>query len=256
METRIFIKTIITVFIYPVSLFILICFWLIFHLFKNTVTKRIKLLFISFFIFFVLLTMNPTASIFINSLEDDFTSLIDTNEIKSAEYILILGGGYQVDHFNVMPENNQLDESSLARLIEGIRLKKINPKAKFIFSGSKPGISEHESVAKLYQKTYKIITYDTNNYILSELPHNTKSESIEAFKIAGKSKIILVTSASHMPRSVYLFKKSGCNVIAAPCHYSSKKLEYKFHFPNGNSITQTELAIHEYIGIWLYKLFD
>ena len=253
MLKRIILKKILTIFIFPISLFGLICIWFIYHLSRNSVTKRIKIVFISSFVFFFLITMQPFASIFINSLENDYESLLDTNKIKSAEYIIILGGGYTDD--KTMPESSQLGISSLARLIEGMRLKKINTKAKFIFSGGKP-FTEKYSEASIYQKTYKSISYDTANYILSELPHNTKSEADEAFKLIGKSKLILVTTASHMPRSVYLFEKMGCNVIPAPCDFSVKDLAFLPNFPSGMSIKQTELAIHEYVGIWGYKLFD
>ncbi len=197
--------------------------------------------------------MQPFASIFINSLENDYECLLDSNKIKSADYIIILGGGY-ADNIN-MPASSQLGLYSLARLIEGMRLKKINPNAQLIFSGGTQ-FNENNTQASLLNKAYLSLINDTNKNILSELPHNTKSEADEAFKLVGKSKLILVTSASHMPRSFYLFNKIGCNVIAAPCDFSVKDLEYYPNFPNGMSIKQTELAIHEYLAILGYKLFD
>ena len=124
-----------------------------------------------------------------------------------------------------------------------------------IFSGGKQ-FNENKTQASLLNKAYLSLINDTIINILSELPHNTKSEADEAFKLIGKSKLILVTTASHMPRSVYLFNKMGCNVIAAPCDFSVKDLEYFPNFPNGMSINQTEIAIHEYVAILGYKLFD
>ena len=205
--------------------------------------------------------MQPFSSIFINSLENDYACLLDSNKIKSAEYIIILGGGYTEDAN--MPASSQLGVSSLARLVEGMRLKKINPNAKLIFSGGKQFNDRlvrvfvfQSTQASLLNKAYLSLINDTIINILSELPHNTKSEADEAFKRIGKSKLILVTTASHMPRSVYLFNKMGCNVIAAPCDFSVKDLEYFPNFPNGMSINQTEIAIHEYVAILGYKLFD
>ncbi|MCF8429698.1 MAG: YdcF family protein [Bacteroidia bacterium] len=253
MLKRIILKKILTILIFPISLFGIICIWFIYHLTRNSVTKKIKIIFISAFVFFYLITMQPFASIFINSLENNYACLLDSNKIKNAEYIVILGGGYTDDEN--MPASSQLGLASLARLIEGMRLKKINPTAQFIFSGGKPYTEKH-SEASIYQKTYRSISYDTTNYLLSELPHNTKSEADEVFKLIGKSKIIVVTTASHMPRSMYLFEKMGCKVTAAPCDFSVKDLEYFPSFPNGMSIKQTELAIHEYVAIWCYKLFD
>ena len=253
MLKRTILKKILTIFIFPISLFGIICIWFIYHLIRNSVTRKIKIIFISSFVFFFLLTMQPFASILINSLENDYECLLDSNKIKSAEYIIILGGGYNNDEN--LPASSQLGVSSLARLVEGMRLKKINPNAKIIFSGGTQ-FNENNTQANLLNNAYLSLVNDTTNNILSELPHNTKSEADEAYKLIGKSKLILVTTASHMPRSVYLFNKMGCNVIAAPCDFSVKNLEYYPSFPNGMSIKQTEMAIHEYLAIIGYKLFD
>lgn len=253
MIKRIILKKILTILIFPISLFGIICIWFIYHLSRNSVTKKIKIIFISSFVFFFLITMQPFASIFINSLENDYESLLDSNKIKSAEYIIILGGGYTDDE--KMPASSQLGVSSLARLVEGMRLKRINPTAKLIFSGGKQ-FNENKTQASLSNKAYLSLINDTIINILSEQAHNTKSEADEAFELIGKSKLILVTTASHMPRSVYLFNKMGCNVIAAPCDFTVKDFEYFPGFPSGMSIHQTEIAIHEYVAICGYKLFN
>jgi uncharacterized SAM-binding protein YcdF (DUF218 family) len=195
--------------------------------------------------------MQPIAGIFINSLENDFVCLTDTNTIKEAQYIIILGGGYK-DAEN-MPTTSQLGSSSLLRLVEGIRLKKINPNAKLIFSGGKP-FSEKYSEASIYESAYKSLTSDKSKQILSEIPHNTKSEADETYKLIGNKKLIVVTSANHMKRAVYLFEKMGCNVIPAPCDFLVKNIKYYPALPSWSSIKQTEFAIHEYIGLLRYKI--
>ncbi len=253
MLKRIILKKLLTIVIFPISLFSLITFWFIYKLYKYALTFKVKVIFITSFVFMFLITMQPISGIFIHSLEKNYAPLIDSFKIKEADYIIVLGGGYN-DEDN-MPETSLLGSSSLQRLIEGIRLKKINPNATLIFSGAKP-YTEKYSEAKIASLAYKSIVSDSSNFILSELPHNTKSEADEAHKIVGDKKLILVTTASHMPRAMYLFKKMGCNVIAAPCDFNVKNLKYYPNFPNGNSIKQTEIAIHEYMAIVGYKLFD
>lgn len=253
MLKRIILKKILTILIYPASVFSLLGVWFSFLLVRNKVTTRAKYIFIISFALFIVITMQPTAAIMVHSLENDYASLVDTNKIKEAEYIIVLGGGY--NDGEQMPANSLLSGSSLARLVEGIRLKQINNKAKLIFSGGKP-YTENYTEASIYQRTYFSLTKDTLPNILSELPHNTKSEADEAFKLVGNKKMILVTSSTHMPRAMYLFQKMGCNVTPAPCEFFVKTLKYYPNFPSGNSIKQTEIAIHEYIGLLGYKLFD
>lgn len=253
MLKRIILKKILTILIYPASVFSLIGFWFSFLLLKNKVTSKAKFIFLGSFFLFVIITMQPTAAIMVHSLENNYSSLIDTNKIKEAEYIIVLGGGY--NDGDEMPESSLLSSGSLSRLIEGIRLKQINKNAKLIFSGGKP-YTENHTEASIYQNAYKSLTNDTIPQILSEIPHNTKSEADEAFKLVGNKKMLLVTSATHMPRAMYLFQKMGCNVTPAPCDFFVKKVKYYPNFPSGNSIKQAEIAIHEYVGILGYKLFD
>jgi uncharacterized SAM-binding protein YcdF (DUF218 family) len=164
-----------------------------------------------------------------------------------------LGGGF--NYQKNMPATTLLGNSSLLRLIEGMRLKLINPKAKLIFSGGKP-FTEDYTEAKIYEEAYQMLSKDTTKQMLSTLPHNTKSEAVEAFNLIGNKKLILVTSASHMKRAIYLFKKAGCDVIAAPCDFNVKGMKYYPSLPSGGSIKAVELALNEYVGLLGYKLFD
>lgn len=252
--TRVIIKKIFTILFYPTSLLALVSIWFIYSLVKGKPTKWPKYIFIGLFIATLLVTSQPISSIFINSLENDYESLLDSNKIKQAQYIVILGGGYSKGE-NI-PATSQLNNSSLARLIEGMRLKVINPNATIIFSGGNNNFDSKESEAQIYQLAYKTISNDTSRQILSERPHNTRSEADETFKLIGNKPIIIVTTAWHMPRAMYLFKQAGCNAIAAPCDYLAKEITYLPDLPNSNSIRQFEMAFHEYIGIAAYKLLD
>lgn len=70
-------------------------------------------------------------------------------------------------------------------------------------------------------------------------------------------KIILVTSASHMIRSIAVFKKSGFTVYPAATdfQYAETKPTFLFDiFPNANALALSTTAFHEYYGIIGYKL--
>lgn len=79
-------------------------------------------------------------------------------------------------------------------------------------------------------------------------------------------RILLVTSAMHMPRSVPLFEKQGFTVIPAPTDYtvtlrpvqkpfSETWPDYFFSlFPSAFSLNDSTLAIKEYVGMVVYRL--
>lgn len=82
----------------------------------------------------------------------------------------------------------------------------------------------------------------------------------------GIDRIILVTSASHMPRAVGLFEYQGFDVIPAPTDYGVTQAGWEnlwqpnlatqvFNFfPDVSNLNTTTRVIKEYLGILLYRL--
>jgi uncharacterized SAM-binding protein YcdF (DUF218 family) len=98
---------------------------------------------------------------------------------------------------------------------------------------------------------------------------NTYENAVNSRQILeakGIQRILLVTSAMHMPRSVALFRKQGLEVIPAPTDFSitQENWDQLVHgnaanwFLNlapqaGNLATTTE-ALKEYLGMFIYHL--
>ena len=72
----------------------------------------------------------------------------------------------------------------------------------------------------------------------------------------GKKPFVLVTTASHMRRSVALFKKQGANPVPAPTGHRVKeagdaKIGWPSFFPKSSNIEKAEALFHEQLGlIW------
>jgi uncharacterized SAM-binding protein YcdF (DUF218 family) len=83
---------------------------------------------------------------------------------------------------------------------------------------------------------------------------NTYGESQAVKKLMdenGWSKIFLVTSAWHMPRSQAVFESSGVKVIPVACDFKSiPKLSWKF-FPQSAYFLDMQIFLREKVG-WLY----
>lgn len=90
---------------------------------------------------------------------------------------------------------------------------------------------------------------------------NTREEAMKVAALAkerGWKKILLVTSASHMPRSVGTFAKAGVEgVVPVPCHYMSSFNQigdfHWFHLPHRGAFDRFDSWFHEVIGIWIYR---
>ena len=73
---------------------------------------------------------------------------------------------------------------------------------------------------------------------------------------AGIRRIVLVTSAWHMPRSVWCFERQGMKVIPAPTDYFTRMSAYdeRSWFPRWNTFAESCEALHEYLGLLWYRL--
>ena len=87
--------------------------------------------------------------------------------------------------------------------------------------------------------------------------------SKEILERLGSKRILLVTSAVHMPRSMAIFRKQGIEAIAAPTDYlvsddlSGPKPAYitiTRWMPDAQYLARTTRALKEYIGLVIYRL--
>lgn len=72
----------------------------------------------------------------------------------------------------------------------------------------------------------------------------------------GIKDIILVTSAWHIPRSVWCFEAQGFNVIPAPTAYLTSQQDYDMRsfIPRWTVFSDSGQALHEYLGLFWYRL--
>jgi uncharacterized SAM-binding protein YcdF (DUF218 family) len=82
----------------------------------------------------------------------------------------------------------------------------------------------------------------------------------------GITRIALVTSAWHMPRSVALFEAQGFEVVPAPTDFGVTEASWQamldgdwqaqvlYFLPNVSAMHQLTTSLKEYFGLWYYQL--
>ncbi|HVU18522.1 MAG TPA: YdcF family protein [Candidatus Didemnitutus sp.] len=89
---------------------------------------------------------------------------------------------------------------------------------------------------------------------------NTRDEAqavAALMKQRGWKKVILVTSAWHMPRAAHLFRKAGVEFIPFPVdfrHDAERKFSLLDFFPTADSLTATSMVLREWYGLAFYTL--
>lgn len=254
-------KKIVSQFFYPVSLCLeililgLVCLWATRRqrLGKVLVTLGTGLL--------LLLSSSFLSPGLLTPLESRYPALLhpetisgETEKVETfPKWIVVLGGGHVTDPN--LPANSQISETALSRVVEGVRLYKAIPGSKLLLSGG--GSYDPVPEAEVMAQIAGLLGVKPQDIMLETDSRDTADEAELIAKMIGRGKIILVTSAAHMPRSMALFKKRGMQPIPAPTNYLVRKARgpqvFRL-FPGAGSLGQVESAVHEYLGLawaWL-----
>lgn len=213
----------------------------LFFLFRNKYLFSKIFLSLSFSLLF-LYSYPPFANFLVTHLENKYPKY----DYKSdAKYIHVLGNGHHTD--DSQPLSSQLTEATIKRDLEGILIHFNTPGSKLIFTGYK-GLTEI-TAAKMNQKLALELGVKPENIIINGLPKDTKEEALFIKSLIKNEDFILVTSATHMPRSMLLFKSLGLNPIPAPTNYHTTEFDGYLRLPTTGDFEKSRIAIHEYIGI-------
>ena len=191
---------------------------------------------------------------FIAYLEKDYQP-IEISEIESADAIVVLSGMIRVigDEENLKYEFTD----SVDRFFAGLDLFNNNKSPILILTrGKMPwslGIAEGEYLKELAIK-YGV---SEENIILTDEVQNTDQEAKAIKKILTEdAKIILVTSAFHMPRAEKVFKAANINLIPFPVDFQNSKSKTTMmdFIPSAGSLFDTSHFVREMIGRLYYNL--
>jgi uncharacterized SAM-binding protein YcdF (DUF218 family) len=238
--------------LYILSLVILIQLFTIFFL----QSKKLVIFFSKLFlILFLIFGYSPLSSFLLSKIEDYIqTSKYPTQQLTG---VIVLGGS-----FNSGLESKERNEVSLngsaERLTKALEIYKKNPRLLILFSGfsgelNPQGWSESDMAKKFFlDQGVKL-----DNVIFENQSRNT-FENIKYSKdiIANyKGTWALITSAYHMPRSFFAFKKQGLILEPISVDYKtgiSKVFWINFDISSG--LINWRIIFHELIGIAYYKV--
>jgi uncharacterized SAM-binding protein YcdF (DUF218 family) len=164
--------------------------------------------------------------------------------------IHVLGGGHiESSRF---PNDAQLSSSSLARVIEGLRIALLYPDARIVFSGYSgySGINTLPN-AEVARNLAVSLGVDPERIDLLTEAKDTREEAIDVADMIGDGKLVLVTSASHLPRAMKIFHQEGIYPLPAPAFFLATEKATVF-YPTYTAIQKSERFIYEQFGLaWI-----
>ena len=206
-------------------------------------------------IILVILSMPIVSDKLIAYLESDY-ELIKPSKVESADAVVVLSGMVKT-----IQTKNGLDyewSEAADRIFAGIDLFKSNKAPVLILTGGKLpwsiGVPEGE-----YLRDVAIdLGVPKKDILITENVENTDQEAkaIKKILLLDNPKVILVTSAFHMPRAQLVFEAAGINVIPFPVDFiiGAEKLTFMSFIPSAGSFASTSFFVREMIGRTYYSL--
>ncbi|MDY6935055.1 MAG: YdcF family protein [Spirochaetota bacterium] len=216
--------------------------------------RRDKLLLINLFLGIILY------SISISCIATPLIGIVEKRGIYSGEQgvdvIILLGGGV-IDGVEDFSGVSIPSYDMIPRIVDAVRLHNRYNIPILVSGGSVAGSQKEAHVVKRFLidlgvKPKEIIIEDESRDTVENALYVKK----KLFQI-GYKRGLLVTSAYHIRRAEYLFKKAGLDVVShssAPLSGKGKGCNLYDFLPNINSLSKSARALRESIGIFFYYI--
>jgi uncharacterized SAM-binding protein YcdF (DUF218 family) len=237
---------------YILFLIILIQLFAIFF----TESKKLVIFFSKLFlILFLFFGYSPLSNFFLSKIEDYIQP--SKFPIQQLTGVVVLGGSFEAG-LESKERNQVFLNSSAERLTKALEIYKKNPKILILFSGFSNSIKPQGwSETDMAKKFFLDQGVRIDNLIFENQSRNT-FENIKYSKniiVNNKGTWGLVTSANHMPRSFFAFKKQG--LILEPINVDYKtgtSRMFWINFDISSGLSNWSIILHELIGISYYKI--
>jgi uncharacterized SAM-binding protein YcdF (DUF218 family) len=171
--------------------------------------------------------------------------------------VLVLGGALESAYAGEGTNQPQLN-SAAERLTTVLPLLRQSPVLQLVFTGGEgelfaAGSSESERARRFFVQQ----GVDANRIRFEDQSRNTYENAVFSARLAGvdpQQPWILITSASHMPRALAVFRKQGWNVTPYSVDFRAGLSTPWTQYDYAGSQIKWQIGLHEYVGIAAYRL--
>jgi uncharacterized SAM-binding protein YcdF (DUF218 family) len=197
--------------------------------------------------------ITPVHDLLVIPLEDAY-GLPSAAEVRKGNAYVVLGGGVY-DFAPDIDGRGALSGEALSRLVCAYRLYRMDRKP-IIFSGGQ--VFEGQPEAKVAKRMLLSFGVNEKDIIVEAASKDTHENAKLVKEIAERLKItriVLITSAFHMKRSMMLFDKVFKGTIPYPTGYHTSRGKYNIlsYLPDTGNLAGLALALKEYMGILFYN---
>lgn len=207
--------------------------------------KKSKIVFAAALTLYVIFGTGPVAFWLLGSLEFRYTPYVETAANRDVENIVVLAGYAERD--DEMPLSSYVNDASAIRILEAVRIFLLNPGRRIIVSGK-------DDVPVIMKDVLVSLGIPAERIEIEGRSSTTFDSAINLSIMLESKKIILVTSAGHMCRSILAFRNFGLDPVPAPTDFMTRRnFLATGYFPSPLYLRLSDFAVHEYVGSVWYK---
>ncbi len=216
---------------------------------KQTLAKFLLSMSIVCLCFF---SLRPVSNLLLWGLERQYPPIIEFGDLLSNIGNIVVLTAWDSNNPTV-PDTSNIGYRSALRVLEAHRIFMHTAKCKIVISGSNDG-------SRLMRELMLLLDVPAERIVIDQ-PENTWESASHATEFVSDQPFFLVTSAIHLPRSMFCFTKEGLRPIPAPAdfsygYYQRFKVPFRpfsYYLPNVDSLMKSTLALYEYLGLcWYY----
>jgi uncharacterized SAM-binding protein YcdF (DUF218 family) len=172
--------------------------------------------------------------------------------------IVVLGGA--IDPEISLARGSAALNGSAERITVAAELARHYPNARIVFSGGTSSLDPNAPLeAPVAVKELEALGVAHDRITADEQSRNTVENAVFLHLLANPKpgeRWILVTSASHMPRAIAVFRAAGFPIEAYPVDYRTRGRSdaTRLHGSLPEGLEMTDHAIHEWGGLVIYRL--
>lgn len=249
-----FARIVLSLLLPPASLFIAILVGALLMRTRHKKTGRV--LVIAGIVVLYLLSTGPVSNLLIRPLENDYPPLKDRTT-DAAAVVVLTSGIKDLSHLGL---GAVAGSGSLGRLAEGIKIYKENEGMQYIVVGGMGDpVRPTVSFGLVLGREAVSLGVAGEDLLVEDKSMNTYEGAMnlsEILKHRDNRKIVLVTSAFHMPRSVGFYREAGFDVVPAPTDFMGDSVVFGFNLmvPSAGALGRSSTAMYEYISSSWYVL--
>jgi len=170
--------------------------------------------------------------------------------------IVVLGGA-QVSHVaarrQVLATNHGAE-----RLIEAAAIAMRHPEARLVFSGGSGRILPRGALERdVDERFVAMLQLDEGRVVYEDRSRNTWENALFTQELVDPQPDetwLLITSATHMPRSLGIFRHLGWHVVPWPVDYRTTGDDLELQIGVGQRLDEIDHAMREWVGLAAYRL--